>query len=408
MHVAVVQDGWRLHYAVPLALHRAGALEVMYSEWFLKRGITSDLLRNTVGRFGPAFVRGLIERRCDEIPPRLVRTNFPLVLKQRLVWRKFSSGEAFWRWSSNATADWIIRRGFAGANAVFGFIRNIDPRVLAAARQAGIATVADQIIAPAAEERAQAARQAEKYPDWETSRAAPDFSIAQEIESATWPLLDRITCGSDYVRNSLIAQGIAPEKIATNPYPIDASQYPSINRRGRSGPLTIGFVGAVCLRKGAPVFFQIARRLAGPNLRFVMVGLEQLRPLILDEHRKFIEFTGAVPRSAIGQRLAQFDIFLFPSTCEGSSVAVLEAMASGLPIVTTPNSGSVVRASLDGFIRACDDLESLTACVEKLAADQSLRLQMGEQARQQAAATNLESFGQRLLDVLQTAANSPK
>src|ERR1700722_5405841 len=99
LRVAVVQDGARLHYAVPLALQRAGALSVMYSEWFVKRGFIGDALAWALQRVGGGKWRGLWERRCDEIEPWRVRTEPWLALKERRGQRRFASDEAFYAWA---------------------------------------------------------------------------------------------------------------------------------------------------------------------------------------------------------------------------------------------------------------------------------------------------------------------
>lgn len=76
------------------------------------------------------------------------------------------------------------------------------------------------------------------------------------------------------------------------------------------------------------------------------------------------ELVGAVPRQEIAKQYAWADVFVLPSICEGSATVCYEALASGLPVITTPNSGSVVRDGLDGFIVPIRNSEAIR---EKLA-----------------------------------------
>jgi glycosyltransferase involved in cell wall biosynthesis len=71
----------------------------------------------------------------------------------------------------------------------------------------------------------------------------------------------------------------------------------------------------------------------------------------------------------------------------------MEAMATGLPVITTPNSGTVVRDGIEGFIRPCADIIGLVECVDHLLKDPALRMHMGSAARKRAHAFNLDSYG---------------
>jgi len=60
---------------------------------------------------------------------------------------------------------------------------------------------------------------------------------------------------------------------------------------------------------------------------------------------------------------------------------VTEAMATGLPIIASPNSGTPVREGVEGFIRDYTDIDGMAACVERLAANPKLRRDMGTASR---------------------------
>ena len=201
-------------------------------------------------------------------------------------------------------------------------------------------------------------------------------------------------------------------RISVLPYPLEARNYPYIDRRpgaagGRSAsdPVTVGFVGQVHLRKGAPYFMEVAKRLHGRGIRFVMVGPVYVESSAVARHKDFVDVVGAVPRSRVPDWLRQFDILLFPSTCEGCSSAVMEAMSTGLPVVASPNSGSVVRDGTDGFIRAYDQIDAMAEAVERLASNPSLRMEMGQSASRRAGEFSLDWYGRGLGGVLTELVN---
>ncbi len=123
-----------------------------------------------------------------------------------------------------------------------------------------------------------------------------------------------------------------------------------------------------------------------------------LSPEKLEAFSGRVKLTGAVPRSEALEWMRRFDVFFFPSTCEGSAVAVLEAMGAGLPVLTTPNSGSRIRNGLDGFICRYDEADPFEQHIRRLDDDRDLLRQMGESARQNLLAYDLGAYQARLSD----------
>ena len=399
--VAVMQDGARLHYALPLALQRQGALDVMFTDWFVMAGSRNQALARLLRVVSPGLGQRMEGRQCPGLPPDQVAANAALALKVLLMRLRRDAPEVCEARVAEWMGAWVARRGWGEADCLMGFVRNSDPTLFAAAQAAGLLTVVDQIIAPAVVEHAALEVQAARWPAWAPAGPpAPARGVAA-LERRTWDAADHITCPSAYVQAGLRQQGVPPDKVSVLPYPIDASGWTVPDRSGRPGPVTVGFVGAVGLRKGAPVVFDIARRFDPARVRFVMVGPVQA-PAAALASAGFVVLTGGVPRSAIAGHLHAFDLFLLPSACEGSAGAVMEAMASGLPVVTTPSAGTLVRDGVDGFVRNVADLDGLAGCVDWLAGDAGLRQAMGRAAREQAEALGIDAYGRSLVALLQS------
>ena len=69
-------------------------------------------------------------------------------------------------------------------------------------------------------------------------------------------------------------------------------------------------------------------------------------------------------------------------------------MATGLPIVTTPNSGTPVRDGEDGFVIACENLAGMSRAVDRLVQDEDLRLRMGSAARRRVECLTVRRYGE--------------
>jgi glycosyltransferase involved in cell wall biosynthesis len=77
-------------------------------------------------------------------------------------------------------------------------------------------------------------------------------------------------------------------------------------------------------------------------------------------------------------------------------------MASALPVVTTPNAGSLVEDGKQGFVRACRDLDGQAACIDRLAADPVLRARMGRAGRQRAELCSVDAYGRSVSALLES------
>jgi glycosyltransferase involved in cell wall biosynthesis len=116
--------------------------------------------------------------------------------------------------------------------------------------------------------------------------------------------------------------------------------------------------------------------------------------------REHLELIGRVPRNEVRQHFEWADVFLLPSVCEGSATVSYEALAYGLPVICTPNTGSVVRDGVDGFIIPMRDVDAIQDRLERLASDIDLRVYMSAKARERAEEFTLAAYGRRLVSAL--------
>lgn len=389
--VDVVQDGARLHYALPLALQRAGLLGRVFTDWFVREGSFESLASRLATRLSPGVGARLAERSCRELEPDRVVTHLGMALRHAAGARFHASASEAFAAEAEANARRIVKAGLPANGALMGFARNLHPSLARAAAQAHGRLVVDQMIAPAVAEAQALTRAARLWPRFAAAGSFREDPVMRRMEEEAWPHAARVTCPSLFVRDALMAAGLPASRLFLAPYPIDASRWSAPDRAGREGPPVVGFVGAVGLRKGAPVFAEIARRL-GRAARFVMVGPVADETTARALAAAGVELAGPVPRGAIEARLSDFDLYLFPSFCEGSAGSVMEAMAAGLPIVTTPSAGAVARHGIEGFVHDCEDIEGLADGVARLVGDEGLRLRMGSAARARALAFGLDRY----------------
>ena len=176
----------------------------------------------------------------------------------------------------------------------------------------------------------------------------------------------------------------------------------------------ITFVGWMQREKGIFDALESVRRVraTNPEVTFTLVGggrdLERFRFEVREKGMEaWVNATGWVERSRIPALLARSSVFLLPSHFEGLPNAMLEAMASGLPVVAT-RVGSipdVVRDGESGFLVDVGDVDGISRALETLLADPARAQQMGRRAREDVVAhCDIERVWPRYADVLRRAA----
>lgn len=214
---------------------------------------------------------------------------------------------------------------------------------------------------------------------------------------------------SNWTKSSLVADyGMPAEKITVIPPGIDTAQWSFPRNIARTDArLHLLFVGGDFTRKGGDVLLKAFRSLpafVNAELHLVTNAHE------VEEGEPHIHvYRNVAPNSEkLLNLFRQADIFVFPTRADCLPLAIMEAMAAGLPIITTL-VGALPEAVISGetgLVVPPDDPPALANAIRLLAADPDLRMQLGDRAREMAldrfdATTNYL----RLLDVVKSVAH---
>jgi phosphatidyl-myo-inositol dimannoside synthase len=172
------------------------------------------------------------------------------------------------------------------------------------------------------------------------------------------------------------------------------------------GPLRLLCVARLIERKGQQHLISAVKRLteAGIEVTLDLVGTgdalvankAQVQTLEIEDR---VHFIGYIPREEIAVHYAAAHVFVLPSYNEGMSVATLEAMAAGLPVVVTRTGGTteLVEEGVNGLIFTWADIDTLTRHLRRLATDRRLARGMGAASRSRAASFSWDAAARRYL-----------
>jgi glycosyltransferase involved in cell wall biosynthesis len=202
----------------------------------------------------------------------------------------------------------------------------------------------------------------------------------------------RVVAVSDEVRQRLLKAGVRDERIRMVRNGIDLRPFdganPSLRDEAGESVLMVGLIGRLAWEKGVDVFLQAAARVLAESsaAKFVVVGEGPDRER-LDRLIDQLEIRGTV--SMLGRRddmpavYASLDIMVSSSRQEGLPMAILEGMASSLPLVASAvgEVPTVVQDGVTGLLVPAEDVERLATSILELLRDAAKRKRFGAAAR---------------------------
>ena len=197
--------------------------------------------------------------------------------------------------------------------------------------------------------------EAKKYGVTLSANLSSEFlfkKIKEEIKNS-----DYIIAASELVKDSMVHNGVPKQNISVIPFGVDTKKFNPGNKKG--GKFRVLFAGSICLRKGVPYLLEAWDSLNLKNAELILSGgiHSEMREIL--KKYKNNNTIQIIEKTNIERLYKTADIFVFPSIEEGSALVTYESMASGLPIVTTMNSGSVAKDKKDGFIIPARNIEKI-------------------------------------------------
>ncbi len=211
---------------------------------------------------------------------------------------------------------------------------------------------------------------------------------------------DMVVAPSSLVADSYVAAGYKPCKLRVNPLGVDAALYGNGKKREEHDCLRFVFVGQLSIQKGIPDLLRAWKKLAPAKAELVLAGVIPsmesgvIEPLLRDAPR--VTWNGHC--TDVPALLRKCDVLLLPSAQDGFGLVVLEAFASGLPVIVSDRVGAqdCVSEGKSGLIFCFGNENALAERLKYFLDDPGRAGFMGAVAREAAKKYTWESYGRRV------------
>lgn len=201
-------------------------------------------------------------------------------------------------------------------------------------------------------------------------------------------MMDAVHCVSENMLQTMREFGLDAARGFVNRPAIDTSYFQRKHpySTDKADPFRLVTVGRLHWKKGHEFALMAFRQLVqeGFNVQYELVGKgdeeERLRFTVRDlEIESRVRFLGALPSDRVRDVLEHADVFLLPSLSEGLSNAALEAMAMGVPVVSTTAGGmnEAIEDSISGCLVPPRDAQAIALKTAELLSDPSRRMRIG-------------------------------
>jgi glycosyltransferase involved in cell wall biosynthesis len=224
--------------------------------------------------------------------------------------------------------------------------------------------------------------------------------------AAQLKVLDYIIALTDFCKQTYIDCGFRRDRIFVTPLGVDLRRFKPAALPPPGNCFTYIFVahveGTIGMLKGLQYLLQAWSELKLENSRLLVCGKlgEEAKQVInrYGDALENIELIGPVDR--ITAYYERASVFVFPSIAEGFGKVTLEAMATGRPVIVTPNSGAVARDGIDGFYVPPRDVNALKERMAFFYQHREHMQTMGANAAEQARKFTWERFGLQIADIV--------
>jgi alpha-maltose-1-phosphate synthase len=241
-------------------------------------------------------------------------------------------------------------------------------------------------------------------PAFTSARLRLNARIAAEYEVA-----DLICVPSSFAAETYLEAGFPPDRLHINISGVDTVfwRLAAKRRSGAARPFRAAYTGSIALRKGVWYLLDAWRRLAPADAELWLFGnMYSDGRALVSNLPPGVRMAGSMSHDQLVDAYSKMDLFVLPTLEEGLSRAVLEAMAAGLPVITTVESGTtdIMKDGEDGWLVPSADSEALAERLDHAMRHRDELPALGVCAQERVAPYTWEAYGERAAALLRDSA----
>lgn len=225
-----------------------------------------------------------------------------------------------------------------------------------------------------------------------------------EKELKEYEEADYVNVPSTFAYNTFLRYGVSDKKLRIIPYGVRLDEFKPVPKEDDS--FRVIFAGALSLRKGVHYLLQAFSELNLPKAELWLIGAveREIIPFLKRFANEKIRHLGPFKQSDLFRYYSQGSVFCLPSITEGFGIVLPQAMACGLPIIATTNTGGpdLITDGREGFIVPIRDIHRLKEKILYLYEHPDERKGMGESAHKRVSENfTWRAYGTRILAAYQ-------
>jgi glycosyltransferase involved in cell wall biosynthesis len=217
----------------------------------------------------------------------------------------------------------------------------------------------------------------------------------QEYEEAHF-----ICVPSRFAKRTFLERGVAESKLLCINYGVDLNEFRQVPKE--DSIFRVIFAGIMSIQKGTHYLLQVFSELKLPNSELLLIGevRDEMKPFFKRYQGSF-KWIGVKPQRELYKYYSQGSVFVMPSIQEGLAMVQVQAMACGLPLICTTNTGGedLISEGKEGFVIPIRDVEALKEKILFFYEDRDRCKQMGEAAKRKVQQSfTWDDYGQRVVE----------
>jgi len=369
MFVSVIHPGTQHAFRIAEELF---CRQLLFGFWTSVGFANTDWRLKFLERLAPKLRRKLDNRVSKVIGSEAITSLMRPVLIEQTRSRLSLTQKCYYKRRNDRFQGAVPNRVFERSDYILGM--DTSSRLIAQrTRKAGKIFVLDQTIGHSLAQREELRNVRDRFPAWAT--AIPEKPLMEiEQESQEHDLAHVVLAPSSFVARTLIENGVPAAKIKINPYGTDCTRFHPPEKPRSTDILKFLFVGGLTARKGIPDILEAWRLADLKAAELWIAGGGDVPESERFNSKSNVKWLGRKSRAETADLMQQANVFVLPSYFEGLALVQIEALASGLPVIGTYESGAsdLVDDGINGFIVPKGNPDFLANLMTRLNADRQL------------------------------------